>query len=456
VDQQDMNTLKIKSDALIPEPIGVSVSCTIQHIYDLSIRCEKEPLHDKCLLCSFITTTDEKRRGNCPINRASIQKTLNDKNFKNKNRGALYWSEMNNHKFVAAPEGNGVDCHRAYEALYWKSIPIVEDNPFMIEKFKNLPVLFTHDYSEINEPYLLRKYKEMLDKEYDFSFLFLSFFSVEIRSVIQRRSHYWSNKVNKFKWTADTRRLKNCNNMYTDISFITLTNNGYKQLTHNCLASIQNISDDIKFHIFCLDSEAVNDLKDSNNFKTELFTDKSRTTLGPLGPPIDFSKLSTFQDKNWKSVTIQKLFLIHQQLINNKFVLFTDGDIVFKNSMFLPYLYLKMLNNPKIDVLTQHEWGNKDTACSGFMMIRRNEKTLKFFEPENIKRNTFNSAQNDQAYINKYKKDITLELLSPHLFPNGNYFYKVKPKSPFLIHYNYLVGVTNKQNKMVATNSWLL
>ena len=41
------------------------------------------------------------------------------------------------YKFVASPAGNGLDCHRTWEAIYLGVVPIVENNA-MNKSFKKL------------------------------------------------------------------------------------------------------------------------------------------------------------------------------------------------------------------------------------------------------------------------------------------------------------------------------
>jgi hypothetical protein len=92
---------------------------------------------------------------------------------------------------VISPEGNGIDCHRHYEALLAGCIPIVEHNPLTEEKYRGCPVLYTHDYSEITPEYLDTKYEEMKNNVYDFSVLYLSYYPAELQSEIKRCGNYW-------------------------------------------------------------------------------------------------------------------------------------------------------------------------------------------------------------------------------------------------------------------------
>lgn len=78
-----------------------------------------------------------------------------------------------------SPQGNGIDCYRTWEAMYLKSIPIVQKSRHM-DNFKDLPILFTSNYKEITPSYLNNKYDEMLNKDYNFDKLTWS---------------YWKNKI---------------------------------------------------------------------------------------------------------------------------------------------------------------------------------------------------------------------------------------------------------------------
>ena len=90
-------------------------------------------------------------------------------------------------KFCISPPGKGADCFRTWDALYEKSIPIVQPkNCPVLGRYRDLPILYVDDYSEVTEDLLISEYKRMLDTEYDFSKLFL---------------HYWTPRVPRDKLT---------------------------------------------------------------------------------------------------------------------------------------------------------------------------------------------------------------------------------------------------------------
>ena len=67
-----------------------------------------------------------------------------------------------------SPEGNGIDCHRMWECLYLKVIPICHRN-ILTEHFSKLfPIILVDDWKDKNEPgmdvnYLEENYSKLSD-----------------------------------------------------------------------------------------------------------------------------------------------------------------------------------------------------------------------------------------------------------------------------------------------------
>ena len=183
------------NDEWVPFPIGMGWTI-INHMLPL-----KEIQHgrrDKTVLCAIRAWTDERRRPS-GLNRRSIVETLRSNQIENGETGS-YYRDLPNYKFVISPEGNGIDCHRHYEALMAGCIPIVEDRDIVREKYKGCPVLYTKDYSEITEAYLNEKYNEMIHNVYDFSRLLLSTYSTMEQSQIKDNGNYWANRLAGRAW----------------------------------------------------------------------------------------------------------------------------------------------------------------------------------------------------------------------------------------------------------------
>jgi hypothetical protein len=63
------------------------------------------------------------------------------------------WINTTKYAFVLSPYGQGMDCHRTWEALILGSIPILKSKDF-VKMFEDLPVLFVEDWSQINQKLL--------------------------------------------------------------------------------------------------------------------------------------------------------------------------------------------------------------------------------------------------------------------------------------------------------------
>ena len=188
-----------------PWPIGMQSKYTMV-CNQLGSKLQLGP-HNKTLMVSFVTSTDLRRRPNPKLNRLAIERTLRANQWENKHIASQdYFQILPHYKFVVSPEGNGIDCHRHYEALMAGCIPIMEQHPLTEAKYAGCPVLYTTDYSEITAAYLEKKYTEMLDTMYDFSRLFLFYYSAEEQAEIKRCGNYWMAKLQNGKvWYDNTK-----------------------------------------------------------------------------------------------------------------------------------------------------------------------------------------------------------------------------------------------------------
>jgi hypothetical protein len=77
-----------------------------------------------------------------------------------------YLLNIKNHKFMICPEGNaiGCDCHRNWEVIYMRRVPIIEKNEYLEKIFHEIPVLFVDSFFDITEEFLNKNnylYEEM-------------------------------------------------------------------------------------------------------------------------------------------------------------------------------------------------------------------------------------------------------------------------------------------------------
>jgi hypothetical protein len=79
-------------------------------------------------------------------------KSINSDDYKN------YLLSIKNHKFMICPDGNaiGCECHRDWEVIYMRRVPIVIDSPYLRKIFDGIPVLFVKSFLDINQDLLIK------------------------------------------------------------------------------------------------------------------------------------------------------------------------------------------------------------------------------------------------------------------------------------------------------------
>jgi hypothetical protein len=92
---------------------------------------------------------------------------------------AEYFDELQKHRFVASPAGNGLDTHSTWEALLAGCIPIVPKSP-LDSMFEGLPVWLINSWEEVTDEAVLRVAQEFKGKEYNWEKVFASGWRTEI------------------------------------------------------------------------------------------------------------------------------------------------------------------------------------------------------------------------------------------------------------------------------------
>jgi len=75
------------------------------------------------------------------------------------------WKTQCDYVFIVSPFGNGLDCHRTWEALVLGCIPIVKSSPFN-GLFKDLPVWIVEDWSEVNVINMIKVFNHFQEKTF--------------------------------------------------------------------------------------------------------------------------------------------------------------------------------------------------------------------------------------------------------------------------------------------------
>ena len=83
--------------------------------------------------------------------------------------------------FVLSPHGNGLDCHRTWEALCLGCIPIVKTSP-LDSMYNELPVLIVNDWNDITIELLQKTVDEYKGREFRYEKLTLKYWMDMIKS----------------------------------------------------------------------------------------------------------------------------------------------------------------------------------------------------------------------------------------------------------------------------------
>ena len=93
------------------------------------------------------------------------------------------WVNQSKYAFVISPHGNGLDCHRTWEALALGCIPIVKTS-LLDTLFEDLPILIVKEWSDVSQELLENTIKEYSTKEFNLK---------------KRTLNYWIDKINSYK-----------------------------------------------------------------------------------------------------------------------------------------------------------------------------------------------------------------------------------------------------------------
>lgn len=69
-------------------------------------------------------------------------------------RYKAFLDEMRDHKYMICPQGHGIDCHRNWELLYMRRVPVMKKHPYFAKLMEGFPVLFVDDWSDITKELL--------------------------------------------------------------------------------------------------------------------------------------------------------------------------------------------------------------------------------------------------------------------------------------------------------------
>jgi hypothetical protein len=99
-----------------------------------------------------------------------------------------YYDDLSKSKFMICPRGCGIDTYRMWDCIHMGCIPIVEKYEGY-QQFEDLPIFYVNSWNEIDNftPELLeKKWNEMLDIEYNYDKLRLSYWEHKILNSLPK------------------------------------------------------------------------------------------------------------------------------------------------------------------------------------------------------------------------------------------------------------------------------
>jgi hypothetical protein len=84
------------------------------------------------------------------------------------------WKKQATYAFVLSPHGNGLDCHRTWEALNLGCIPIVKRSGIS-PLFDELPVLIVEEWLDVTEELLIKTVEDFKQREFNYERLTLKY-----------------------------------------------------------------------------------------------------------------------------------------------------------------------------------------------------------------------------------------------------------------------------------------
>ena len=143
-------------DKVIPAPYGVQRKMTpdddrIEQLTEW-MEFDNKDNPDKLLYVSHNESSNARRLG--------IKNLFYDKDWAEVNEQRVsyhtFLSNLSNSKFMICPIGNAIDCHRNWEVLYMRRVPIMTRDPYLEELYKDYPVLFVDDYKDVTKELLIQ------------------------------------------------------------------------------------------------------------------------------------------------------------------------------------------------------------------------------------------------------------------------------------------------------------
>jgi hypothetical protein len=245
----------------------------------------------------------------------------------------------------------------------------------------------------------------------------------------------------------------------TDIAILTITSNGYIDITKNFVASLEKHWSSCKTVIIvCLDSISFQTI-------SNIYSDVSYIKPIFYCDLQEHSELAIYGTKHFNHIMFKKLDVIRQMLLRvSEHIIYVDSDVVFINDPINSQLFQKIPDN--IDMVFQCDEYRKScnksnnnqclNLCAGVMMVKSTLRTQKLLDHRSFINNKVIECciAGDQTYINVLRSHIEYDVLPHRQYPNGSWLHDIHPEA-ILVHYNWMLGF-DKINKMKQNKHWFL
>ncbi len=174
---------EVRDPRVHPLPIGLENARlhTNGIVKDFDALRRRQPPHRNRILWGFSEVTNPVVRGPAreALQRCRVADHVTAPNSRRYRRRAAEY------RFIASPPGNGVDCHRTWEALYLRCVPIVLRSVLTLRlEALGLPLWLVEDFGELEtatEEHLAETYQALAPK-FDHPALWLEFWERAVRN----------------------------------------------------------------------------------------------------------------------------------------------------------------------------------------------------------------------------------------------------------------------------------
>ena len=138
--------VNFKHEKLKSIPIGIANEIWPHGDENVLINeISKNRIKNNLIYCNFDIKTNIYERNKC-----ILSMNRNNLNLSKKTNFETYISELSGSFFCLSPNGNGIDCHKTWESIYLKTIPVVTESINM-DFYKDYPVYIIKSWEFFNK-----------------------------------------------------------------------------------------------------------------------------------------------------------------------------------------------------------------------------------------------------------------------------------------------------------------